>query len=129
MEIVMENPVTLAWMGDALYSVKVREHILSKGVRKADLLQKQNARYCSASGQAAVLDALLEKGLLNEDEQEIVRRGRNAHVKSSAKNADLKTYLKATALEALFGYLYLYDHQERMNELLKICMETGDQLI
>lgn len=129
MEIVMENPVTLAWMGDALYSVKVRDHILSKGVRKADLLQKKAAKYCSAAGQAAVLDVLLERGLLSEDEQEIVRRGRNAHVKSSSKNADLKTYLKATALEALIGYLYLYDHRPRMEELLNICMETGDQLV
>ncbi|WP_323088656.1 Mini-ribonuclease 3 [Allobaculum sp. JKK-2023] len=124
----MENPVTLAWMGDALYSVKARKHILDRGVRKADLLQKQNARLCSAAGQAFVLDQLMEKDLLNEDEREIVRRGRNAHVKSVAKNSDLKTYLKATALEALFGYLYLYDHKERMEELLKVCMEIGEQL-
>ncbi len=128
MEIVMENPVTLAWMGDALYSVRVRKHILDKGVRKADLLQKQNAKFCSAAGQSTVLDQLVERGLLNEDEQEIVRRGRNAHVKSVAKNADLKTYLKATALEALFGYLYLYDHKDRMEELLDQCMEIGDTL-
>lgn len=129
MEIVMENPVTLAWMGDALYSVKVRNHILSKGVRKADLLQKQAARFCSAAGQAAVLEALEEQNCLNEDEQEIVRRGRNAHVRSSAKNADLKTYLRATALEALFGYLYLYEHTDRMDELLSLCMELGDKLL
>lgn len=128
MEIVMENPVTLAWMGDALYSVRVRKHILDKGVRKADLLQKQNAKFCNAAGQSTVLDQLVERGLLNEDEQEIVRRGRNAHVKSVAKNADLKTYLKATALEALFGYLYLYDHKDRMEELLDQCMEIGDTL-
>ena len=128
MEIVMENPVTLAWMGDALYSVKARKHILDRGTRKADLLQKQNAKLCSAAGQAFVLDQLIEKDLLNEDEREIVRRGRNAHVKSVAKNSDLRTYLKATALEALFGYLYLYDHKERMEELLEVCMEIGEQL-
>lgn len=129
MEIVMENPVTLAWMGDALYSVKVRKHILDGGTRKADLLQKKNARYSSAVGQAIVLDALLEKELLNGDEKEIVRRGRNAHVKTSAKNTDLKTYLKATGLEALFGYLYLYHHEDRMEELLQTCMDLGDALL
>ncbi|MBD5424330.1 MAG: hypothetical protein HDR44_04345 [Allobaculum sp.] len=128
MEIVMENPVTLAWMGDALYTTKVRKRILDQGARKADVLQKQAAKRCSAIGQAKVLDHLLEQNLLNEDELEIVRRGRNAHVKSPAKNADLKTYLKATALEALFGYLYLYHHEERMNALLEMCMEIGDQL-
>lgn len=126
MEIVTENPITLAWMGDALYSLKVRDHLLKKGIRKADLLQKHSARLCSAKGQAAVLALLEEKGLLYEDEQEIVRRGKNAHVKSVAKNADPKTYLQATALEALFGYLYLYQRRERMEELLDCCMKLGD---
>lgn len=129
MEIVMENPVTLAWMGDALYSTKVRKHILDAGVRKADQLQKKAAKFCSAVGQAIVLDELLEKEMLDEDEKEIVRRGRNAHVKTSAKNTDLKTYLKATGLEALFGYLYLYHHEERMETLLQTCMELGDALL
>ncbi len=128
MEIVMENPVTLAWMGDALYTTKVRKRILDQGARKADTLQKQAAKRCSAVGQAKVLDYLVEQNFLNEDELEIVRRGRNAHVKSAAKNADLKTYLKATGLEALFGYLYLYHHEERMEALLEVCMEIGDTL-
>lgn len=127
MQIVTENPVTLAWMGDALYTAAVRDHLLKKGVRKPEQLQKQSAAFNSAAGQAAVLETLEENGILNEDEQEIVRRGKNAHVKSIAKNADPKTYLKATALEALFGYLYLYDQPQRMNELLALCMKLGDQ--
>ncbi|WP_288876358.1 ribonuclease III domain-containing protein, partial [uncultured Allobaculum sp.] len=89
MEIVSENPVTLAWMGDAIYSLEVRKTLLNKGLRKADVLQKQSAKYNSATGQATVLDRLLEADLLNEDEREIVRRGRNAHVKSPSKSADL----------------------------------------
>ncbi|UNT95907.1 Mini-ribonuclease 3 [Allobaculum mucilyticum] len=128
MEIVMENPVTLAWLGDAIYNLKVRETILASGKCRPDVLQKTAAKYNSAVGQAKVLDALLERDLLNEDEKEIVRRGRNAHVKSPAKNADLKTYLKATGLEALFGYLSLYHHEERMEELLTICMDLGETL-
>lgn len=128
MEIVSENPVTLAWMGDAIYSLKVRETLLARGMRKADLLQKAAAKYNSAVGQAKVLSDLIDGNYLNEDELEIVRRGRNAHVKTSAKNTDLKTYLKATGLEALFGYLYLYSHRERMNELLDLCMKLGESL-
>lgn len=128
MEIVMENPVVLAWMGDAIYSAKARKHILDAGIRKAEQLQKRNAKLCSAKGQAFVLEKLIEAESLNEDEMEIVRRGRNAHVKSVAKNADLQTYLKATALEALFGYLYLYHHEDRMAILLDKCMELGDLL-
>lgn len=128
MEIVTENPVTLAWMGDAIYSLKVRKTLFDLGLRKADVLQKRAAKYNSAVGQAAVLDLLEEQALLNEDEKEIVRRGCNAHVKSPAKNASLKTYLKATGLEALFGYLYLYHHEERMEELLDVCMKLGENL-
>lgn len=129
MEIVTENPVTLAWIGDAVYTLAVRHHLFDKGMRKADLLQKTSARFNGASGQAAVLDLLVERGLLNEDELEIVRRGRNAHVKSPSKSADLKTYLKATALEALFGYLDLYHHHQRRDELLKIWMDLQEELL
>lgn len=128
MEIVSETPVTLAWLGDAIYTLRVREKLLAQGKRRPDVLQKLASKYNSAIGQAAVLDALVAQNLLNEDELEIVRRGRNAHVKSPAKNADLKTYLKATALEALFGYLSMYHHEERMEELLKICMDLGESL-
>lgn len=126
MEIVMENPITLAWMGDAVYSLKVREHLLEKGLSNPSVLQKENARLCSAAGQAEVLKRI-EEGL-TEDEAEIVRRGKNAHVRSMPKNSDLKTYRMATALEALFGYLFLYDKKERMEQLLDACMKEGDSL-
>ncbi len=129
MEIVTENPVALAWIGDAVYTLAVRRHLFEKGMRKADLLQKTSAKFNGAAGQAAVLDLLMERNLLNEDEQEIVRRGRNAHVKSPSKSTDLKTYLKATGLEALFGYLDLDHHPERRDELLKICMDLQEELL
>lgn len=126
MEIIAETPVTLAWLGDAVYSLAVREHLLSRGFRRPGELQKLSAKRNSAAGQRAVLEALEPE--LNEDELEIVRRGRNAHPKTIAKNADLKTYLSATALEALFGYLSLYNKEERMEQLLARCMELGDAL-
>lgn len=126
MEIVSESPVALAWMGDAIFTCRVRDHLLKKGYRKADTLQKLSAKYNSAFGQSNLLKRLEEEDWMNEDEAEIVRRGRNAHPKTIAKNADPKTYLNATALEALVGYLYLYHHEQRMNELLDLCMEWGE---
>lgn len=128
MEIVAETPVALAWMGDAVFSLRVRESLMKKGFRRPRQLQQLNARMCSAQGQQKILQTLEQEQILNEDELEIVRRGRNAHVKSIAKNADPKTYLDATALEALLGYLYLYGHKERLKEILDRCMEAGDLL-
>lgn len=124
MQIVTETPVTLAWIGDAIYSLKVRRHLFAKGLRNSKQLQKSSAAYCSAFGQARVLEKLEPE--LTEDELEIVRRGKNAHVKTLAKNQDPKDYLKATALEALFGYLDLYGEPERMEELLERCMKLGE---
>ncbi len=96
-------------------SLKVGERRLSKGYRKADRLQKKSARYCSAKGQSIMLETLIEDGFFNEEERTILARGRNATIHSKAKNADGKTYLQATALEAVLGYMYLYDHRDRLN--------------
>jgi ribonuclease-3 family protein len=113
-------------MGDAIFTSRVREHLLGLGYRRPKQLQSMAIEYNSAKGQAKLLEILENQNMLNADEQEIVRRGKNAHVKSVAKNADYKTYLKATAFEALLGYLYLYNHRERLEELLEFCMQQGD---
>ena len=68
MEIVTENATSLAWIGDAIMTLKVREHILKKGYRKADILQKKSARICSAKGQACILSTLREENFFNEVE-------------------------------------------------------------
>ena len=75
-----------------------------------------------------MLKEMIEKDLLSSEEREIVRRGRNANVHTTAKNADKQTYMEATALEALLGYLYLYHHEERLAELLDFCLMKGDSL-
>lgn len=127
-EIITHNPVSMAWIGDALYSVKVRHHILDKGYQKPAVLEKMSARYCSAKGQSRILATLNERDFFTEDEKEMLRRGRNANVKTTAKNADRATYMNATALECLIGYLDLYGHRDRCEELLDVCMEIGDTL-
>lgn len=128
MEIVTHNATSLAWMGDALMTLKVREALLKKGYQKADVLQKKSARICSATGQAKILNAMIEEDFFSEDEKAILHRGRNATIHSKAKNADGKTYLQATALEALLGYLYLYDHRERLESCLQEILVKGEQL-
>lgn len=128
MEIVEHNATSLAWIGDAVMSLKVREHLLSKGFRKADLLQKKSSKYCSAKGQAKMLETLMDEEFFSEEERNILARGRNATIHSKAKNADGKTYLQATALEAVLGYMYLYGHEDRLEKCITRIVEIGDTL-
>lgn len=128
MEIVTQNATNLAWMGDALMTLAVRSHLLEQGFTKANVLQKKSARINSAKGQSYILEQLEKENFFDEDEMEILRRGRNATVHSKAKNADGRTYMRSTALEALIGYLYLYHHEKRLEQLLHRILELGDTL-
>lgn len=128
MEIVTQNATSLAWIGDAIMSLRVREHLLDLGYQKAKVLQKKNAVICSAKGQASILESMMDEDFFTEDEKQILARGRNATIHSKAKNASHKIYLQATALEALLGYLHLYGHQDRLNLCLDRIIELGDQL-
>ena len=128
MEIVTENATSLAWIGDAVMSLAVREHLLSLGFRKAHVLQKKNAMICSAKGQATMLNKMMEENFFTEDEKTILARGRNATIHSKAKNATHKTYLEATALQAMLGYLRLYGHEDRLKVCLDKIIEIGDNL-
>ncbi|CAJ1004513.1 MULTISPECIES: Mini-ribonuclease 3 [Brevibacillus] len=113
----MLNPLVLAFLGDATYAHCVRYHLIAKGLVKPHQLHKAANRYVSARAQAAILHALLPS--LSEEEQAVVRRGRNAKSGSSAKNADIIDYRHATAFEALIGYLYLCGREERVAELVQ----------
>ena len=128
MEIVTQNATSLAWVGDAIMSLRVREHLLQLGFQNANKLQKKSIQYCSARGQAKILDQMMEENFFTEDELEMLARGRNATVHTKAKNADGQTYMKATALEAMLGYLHLYKHSQRLETCLERIIELGDTL-
>ncbi len=128
MEIVVENATSLAWMGDAYMSLCVRKHLLNKGYQNANTLQKKSTKFCSAKGQAKILEQMLKDDFFTKDEKDIISRGRNATIHSKAKNADGKTYLQATALEAVLGYLYLYHHEDRLIQCMDEIIRLGDLL-
>lgn len=128
MEIVTHNATSLAWIGDAVMTLWIREYLLEKGYRKPDILQKKSARICSAKGQSIILDALNKECFFTEDEQEIINRGRNASVHSKAKHASGKEYLQATALESVLGYMHLYHHEDRLRSCLKRIVAIGETL-
>ncbi|MBQ8605285.1 MAG: Mini-ribonuclease 3 [Clostridia bacterium] len=114
--------LSLAYVGDAVYEILVREHILSKGITVNGQMHLAAKRYVSAAAQCELLSKLTE--FLTEDELGVVRRGRNAKSHSHPKNADLADYHSATAFEALFGYLYLAKDTERISELFNIIIQN-----
>ncbi|MDR3599615.1 MAG: ribonuclease III domain-containing protein [Desulfosporosinus sp.] len=105
------NALTLAYLGDAVYELWVRTHLLELGHEKVKELHKQAISYVRASTQAQLLHALLPD--LDEIEHQIVLRGRNAKG-GHPKNVDVVTYRHATAFESLVGYWQLNDRTERM---------------
>ena len=111
---------TLAWVGDAVYSLIAREFELSKFQGKPNKLHKMATSLVNAKAQSDALDKIAHT--LNEREQSIVRRARNSPITTKSKNYGLAEYKKATGLEALFGYLYLSNKQERIDEILNIIL-------
>lgn len=127
MDIRELGPLTLAYLGDALMSVKVREYLIAQGITKPQELQRHSVRYVSAKAQASYISQLLEEGWFRSEEEVLYKRGRNAKSLTVPKNTDVVTYKMATGLEALWGYLYLANKQERLDELWAKIQEMGEQ--
>ena len=120
-DVMQMSPLVWAYMGDAVYEKFIREYVIRQGLCKNGLLHKKSIKFVSANGQVKILKRIEEK--LTEEEQDIVRRGRNSNPHSHAKNADIVDYKYATGFEALIGYLYLTEQQERLDEILNMCVE------
>ncbi|MCM3125728.1 MULTISPECIES: Mini-ribonuclease 3 [unclassified Mesobacillus] len=112
------NSLALAYMGDAVYELYVRHHLLHSGKVRPNQLHKEATAYVSAKSQAKYLHKLMEMDELSEDEMAIVRRGRNAKSGSVPKNTDVQTYRYSTAFEALIGSLHLAGNESRIEELI-----------
>ncbi len=127
MDVRELGPLTLAYLGDALMSVKVREYLIAQGITKPQELQRHSVRYVSAKAQASYISQLLEEGWFRSEEEVLYKRGRNAKSLTVPKNTDVVTYKMATGLEALWGYLYLANKRERLDELWAKIQEMGEQ--
>ncbi|GAA0360905.1 Mini-ribonuclease 3 [Alkalibacterium iburiense] len=121
------NGLALAYMGDAVYELAIREHLISKGQTKPHMLHRLATEYVSAKGQAYLSDKFQEQDKLTDEEWDYFKRGRNAKSHSKAKNADTQTYSQSTGFEALMGYLYLTDQHERLNELIIWCIDRIEE--
>ncbi|MBR5250497.1 MAG: Mini-ribonuclease 3 [Clostridia bacterium] len=116
------NPIVLAYVGDAVHSLYVRHSLVLKSDAKAGDLHKKASKIVSAVSQSKLADLIYP--ILTEEEADIFRRARNSHTHSSAKNADIIDYKKASGLEAVFGYLYLTGQEDRLFQLFSY----GEQL-
>lgn len=112
----------LAHVGDGVYELLVRSMLCQSGHTALLDLHKSTVKMVKASAQAAAAEKLLD--VLDGDELAIYKRGRNAHVHTVPKNADIGQYHAATGLEALFGWLYLQGKLERINRLFAVIMEN-----
>lgn len=122
LDVKQLNSLALAYMGDAVFEVYVREHLLQNGKVRPNLLHKEATKYVSAKAQASIIRYLLEEQLLTDEEVAVVMRGRNAKSGTVPKNTDVQTYRYGTAFEALIGYLYLLKREERLEELVLLSL-------
>lgn len=116
------NGLALAYMGDAVFEIAVREYLLGTGKTKPNQLHQMATHYVSAKAQAAMIAEMLEQDLLTEEEASYYKRGRNSKINTKAKNTDIQTYLHSTGFESLMGYLYLTEQHERLNTLIEWCI-------
>lgn len=120
-EVRLMPPLVWAYIGDCIYEIYIRMQLVNNTKLHPHELHVETTKYVKAQAQAQVLTKIEE--ILTEEEKEIVRRGRNAQNHHLPKNSSLAEYSKATAFEALIGYLYLSKQDERLSQILEKCIE------
>lgn len=118
------SPLALAYMGDCAYEIVIRTLLLHLGNAPVDKLNRKGSHLAKAETQARMIMAIQEQ--LTPEEQTVYKRGRNAKSYTSAKNASINDYRKATGFEALLGWLYLKGEFDRMTEIIRLGFEAVD---
>lgn len=122
------SPLALAYIGDCVYEMTIRTLLLYRGNAPVDRLNKKASRLAKAGTQAEIISLIYDS--LTQEEQAVYKRGRNAKSYTTAKNASVSEYRRATGFEALIGYLYLAGNYERMEEIIRLGFEAiGAQIL
>lgn len=124
-EVNMYSPLSLAFLGDSVYDTLVREQLLKTANMPVSKLHTAKVRLVCAEFQSAAYDVVSQQ--LTEKELSVLKRGRNATGNTVPKHADTAEYRRATALECLFGYLYLLGRTDRINDLFQIIMDNAPE--
>jgi ribonuclease-3 family protein len=115
------SPLVWAYIGDSVYELYIRMHLVNSSKAKPHKLHIESIKYVKAKAQADILKKI--ENSLSEKELEIIKRGRNAENHHLPKNATVQDYMYSTGFEALIGYLYLTKQDERLQEILKMCID------
>ncbi|MFA7075058.1 MAG: ribonuclease III domain-containing protein [Candidatus Izemoplasmatales bacterium] len=124
--MILFNGLTLAYIGDAYYEMRVRQHSLDLGLTLVNDLHNLTVKYTNSKSQALAANLLIEE-FYSEEEIKIFKRGRNQTAKHKPKNVDVGTYNKSTGFEAVIGYLYLEKNWERLEQILEFTFEVIDK--
>ena len=115
--MILNNGESLAYLGDSVYEVLVRNYLLKKGITDVNRLHKEAILYTSGEAQAKIIDKLINDNILTEEEIYYYKRGRNSNHSQNGRKIKLHDYIKATGFEAMIGYLYLESKLDRIEEL------------
>ena len=126
-DIRMYSPLTLAYIGDAVYEMVIRTIVVGRANRPANALHHIAVKYVSANAQSRIAQALMDH--FTEEEQSVYRRGKNSKPHTTAKSASVADYLKATGFEAVIGHLYLTGRMDRVLELVREGLELAGMKI
>lgn len=119
-DVNMLSPLVWAYIGDSVFEMFIRVNLVNNSNAKPHKLHIESIKYVKAKAQADLLKKITDK--LTEKELEIVRRGRNAENHHVAKNSNVADYSQSTAFESLIGYLYLTHQDDRLKEILNMCI-------
>ena len=119
-DVNMLSPLIWDYVGDSVYELFIRTNLVNTSNAKPHKLHIESIKYVKAKAQADTLEKIYD--MLTDKEKDIVRRGRNTENHHVAKNSNVADYAKSTAFEALIGYLYLSYQDERLSEILEMCL-------
>ncbi len=124
-EVMSLQPLVLAYIGDAVYEAYVRTMLVVNKKTNVNMLHKMSVKYVKAKAQSDIVKRIMDK--LTAEEQDVVRRGRNAKSATVPKHAEVTDYRYSTGYEALIGYLYLTKQTGRLMDILRMSVEDSSQ--
>ena len=125
--MILHNGESLAYIGDAIYELKIREYILEKGYQDVNKLHKLVVKFTSGENQAMIVDYLIKNNHLTEEEISYFKRGRNSGHSKNRRSISVISYKKATGFEAMIGYLYLSNQEERLSKIMQLIIKIVEE--
>ncbi|MEG0283681.1 MAG: ribonuclease III domain-containing protein [Erysipelotrichales bacterium] len=117
------SSLVLAFIGDSVFELKIREYFINSGLAKVKDLQQKCSSFASAQAHFNIMEYILEEDIFNEEELNVYKRGRNAKVNQRRKNFNPKFYHASTGFESVIGHLYVTKQEDRIDELILLILE------